>query len=145
IAEKFAGKIARTCSLVCIDHYGLPIGLDLAPAIGPQEWVEPAVVVTKAVAEFKAKWMVLRLQLLADLIQFVPGVRKLGDADLSKPIGAPVHQLADIAERDRLPSAVDDRRLLGRVVPATLLLPGLFGDVSLTSNSFSSNRNGRRR
>src|SRR5437868_15477867 len=50
--------------------------------------------------------------------------------DLGEPIGAPVHQLADIAERDRLPFAVDDARLLGNIVPAALLLAGLLGDVA---------------
>ena len=74
--------------------------------------------------------MTLRLELFPDLIQFFPGVRKCFDTDLGKPIGAPVHQLADIAEGDRLPSVIDNRGLLRRVVPAALLLPGLFGDVA---------------
>src|SRR5262249_3267059 len=44
--------------------------------------------------------------------------------------GPPVHQLPDIAERNRLPFAVDDCCFLGRVVPAALLLSDLFGDVA---------------
>src|SRR5262249_43059008 len=61
IAEEFAGKIDRACSLGRIDHHRLPIGLDLVPTIGPQERVEPAVIVAKAMTEFEAERMVLRL------------------------------------------------------------------------------------
>src|SRR5262249_30901993 len=130
VTEESAGKIDRACSLVRINHHGLPIGFDLMPAIGPQEGVEPAVIVTKAMAKLEAERMALRLQLLADLIQFFPSFRKLRDTDLGKPISAPVHQLADIAERERLPSVVDDSSLPRRVIPTALLLPGLFGNVA---------------
>ena len=87
-------------------------------------------VVAKAVAELEAEGMVLGFQLLADLVELVPSIGKLLYPDLGEPIGAPVHQLADIAERDRLPFAVDDARLLGNIVPAALLLAGLLGDVA---------------
>jgi hypothetical protein len=74
--------------------------------------------------------VVLGFQLFADRIELFPAIGEFLHPDLGEPIGAPVHQLADIAERHRLPLAVDDPRFLGDIVPASLLFPGLLGDVA---------------
>src|SRR5215467_10245641 len=87
-------------------------------------------VITEPMTELEAERMILRLQLLADLVELLPGLGKLLDADLGEPIGAPVHQLAYIAERHRLPFAVDKPCLFGNIVPAALFLAGLFRDVA---------------
>ena len=130
VLEEFAGEIDGAGGLVGVDDDGLAVGLDLVAAIRPQQRIEPAVVVAKTVAELEAERVVLRFQLLADLVELVPGIGKFLDPDFGEPIGAPVHQLADIAERHRLPFAVDNARLLGDIVPAALLFAGLLGDVA---------------
>src|SRR5712691_10486477 len=60
----------------------------------------------------------------------LPRSREILDPDFREPVLSPVHQLADIAERDRLPFAVDDRRLAGGVVPAALLFADVFGKLA---------------
>ena len=87
-------------------------------------------VVAEAVAQLEAEGMVLGFELLPDLVQLLPGVGELLDPDLGKPVGAPVHQLPDVAVRDRPPFAVDNSGFPGRIVPAALLLAGLLGDVA---------------
>ncbi len=87
-------------------------------------------IVAEAVAELKAKRVPIGLQLDAGLKKFIPGLGEFFNTGLLEPVGAPVHQLADIAERDRLPLAVDDNGLLRRVVPAAILLAGLLRDIA---------------
>ena len=58
-----------------IDDHGLAVGLDLVPAIGPQQRIEPAVVVAEAVAELEAERVSLGLQLLAGLVEARPRCR----------------------------------------------------------------------
>src|SRR5882757_3766645 len=70
------------------------------------------------------------LELDAGLQELVPGVRELVVARLLEPVGAPVHQLADVAERDGLPLAVDHHGFLRRLVPAAGFLADLGGDVA---------------
>src|SRR5207248_1919377 len=106
VLEEFAGEIDRLRGLVGVDHDGLAVGLDLAPAVRPQQRVDPSVIVAETVAELEPERVVLRLQLLADLVEFLPSVGELRHPDLLEPIGPPVHQLADIAVRYRLPLAV---------------------------------------
>ena len=129
VLEELAAEIDCARGLVRIDDHGLAVGCHLGAAIGPQQRVEPAVVVAEAVAEFEAEGMILGFQLLADLVELVPGLRKLLDADFGEPVGAPVHQLTDIAEGDCLPFAVHDNGLPAGVVPAALRLADLVGDV----------------
>src|SRR3954467_12244940 len=81
-------------------------------------------------AELETEGMTGFLQLRAGLEKAIPGVRELLEADFGEPVRAVVHQLADIAEWNRLPLAVDDDRVLDRIVPATRLLADLFGDVA---------------
>ena len=87
-------------------------------------------VVAEAVAQFEAEWVAGLLQLDAGFQQSVPGVGKVLDADFAKPIGAPVHELADVAERDRFPLAVDDHQFFDEVVPTAIFLADRFGDVA---------------
>ena len=87
-------------------------------------------VVAKAVAELEAERMILGLQLLADLVQLVPGLREFLDADFGEVVGAPVHQLTDIGEGDGLPLAVDEDAFLAGVVPAALRLADVVGDIA---------------
>src|SRR5262249_61108299 len=86
-------------------------------------------IVAETVPELEAKGVVLCFQLLADLVKFLPGIRELLYTYLGKPIGAPVHQLADIAEGDCLPLAVHERGFLAGVVPTTLCFANVFGYV----------------
>jgi hypothetical protein len=87
------------------------------------------VIVAEAVAELEAERMARLLELDAGLEQLVPGVGELLVACLLEPVGAPVHELADIAERYGLPLAVDHHGFLGVWIPATRLLADLGGDV----------------
>ncbi len=87
-------------------------------------------IVAKAVAELEAEGMSVGLELGAGLQKLVPGIGEFVVTGLLEPVGAPVHQLADIAERDRLPLAVDDDGFLCRVVPAAVFLADLLGDIA---------------
>src|SRR5690242_5092002 len=87
-------------------------------------------VVAEAVAQFEAEWMACPFQLRAGFQKGVPRVRELLDASFRKPVTAPVHDLADIAERNRLPFAVHDDGFLGRVVPAAVLLTDLISNIA---------------
>src|SRR5262245_11000220 len=87
-------------------------------------------VVTETVPELEPERMVLGLQLLADLVQLLPGIRERLDAYPGKPIGTPVHQLADIAERDRLPFTVHQHGFPAGIVPAALGFADVVGDVA---------------
>jgi hypothetical protein len=88
------------------------------------------VVVAEAMAELETEGMVLGLQLLADLMELFPGLRELLDPDFGKPVGAPVHQLSDVAEWKRLPFAVHQNGLPAGLVPAPLRLADLLGHVA---------------
>ena len=129
ILEEFTGEIDRLGGLVGIDGDGFPVRLHLGPTVGPQQRINPAVVVAEAVSELEAEGMVLRFQFLADLVELFPGVGEFRDPDLLEIVGPPVHQLADIAERNALPFAVDEDRLLACRIPAALRLSGLLGDI----------------
>ena len=72
VLEEFAGEIDGARGLVRVDRDGLAVGRDLGAAIGPQQRVEPAVVVAKAMAELEAERMILGLQLLADFVAALP-------------------------------------------------------------------------
>src|SRR5262245_58333621 len=87
-------------------------------------------IVAKTVPELEAKGVVLCFEFFTDLIKFFPGIRELLDPHLGKPIGAPVHQLADIAEWDCLPFAVQEHGFLAGVIPATLCLAYFLGDIT---------------
>ena len=87
-------------------------------------------IVAEAVAELEAERMADLLELDAGLQQLVPGVGELVVARLLEPVGAPVHQLADVGVRDRLPLAVDHHGFLRRLVPAAAFLADLGGDVA---------------
>src|SRR3981189_3483947 len=79
VLEEFAGEIDGARSLVGIDNDGLAVGLDLAPAIRPEQRVYPSVIVAETMAELEPKGVVLRLQLLADFVELLPGVGEFGD------------------------------------------------------------------
>src|SRR5215831_19867029 len=87
-------------------------------------------IVTETVPELHAKGVVLCFQLLADLIELFPSIRELLDPNLSKPIGAPVHQLANITEWDRLPFVVHEHGFFAGVIPATLCFADFLGNVT---------------
>src|SRR5215467_7886092 len=86
-------------------------------------------IVAETVPELEAKGVVFGFQLLADLVEFFPGIGELLDAYLRKPIGAPVHQLTDIAEWDCLPFVVQEHSFLAGVIPTTLCFANFFGYV----------------
>ena len=98
-------------------------------AVGPQERVEPGVVVGEAVAHGHAERMALGLELDAGLQELVPGVGEALDPGLVEPVLPVVHQLADVSVGHRLPLALVDGQALDLVVPAALLLAHLLGDV----------------
>src|SRR5579859_6802520 len=87
-------------------------------------------VVTETMTELETERMAGLLELDAGLQQPIPGIRKILDAGLREPVGPPVHQLADITERKRLPLAVDDHRLFRGIVPPAILLADALGDVA---------------
>src|SRR6516164_11631283 len=86
-------------------------------------------IVAETMPELEAKGVVFGLQLLADLVKLFPGIRELLDSDLRKPIGAPVHQLADIAEWNCLPFVVQEHGFLAGVIPTTLCFANFLGYV----------------
>jgi len=79
------------------------------------------------------------LQLDPGLEQFLPGLRKGFDANLFEPVYPIIHELADIAERNGFPFAVDDHGLGRGIVPAAALLTDSGCDVGQIT-SFSSNK-----
>src|SRR5215510_7648880 len=87
-------------------------------------------VVSEAMPELEAEGVVFGLELLADLIELFPGLGEGFDADLRKPVGAPVHELADIAERDCLPFAVHHDGFFSSVIPAALRISDVLGNIA---------------
>jgi len=87
------------------------------------------VVVAEPVPELEPKRVVVGLQFLANLVQLFPCLRECLNADFGEPVGPPIHQLTDIAERHRLPFAVDDNRLASGVVPAAVLVADLLAEI----------------
>ena len=69
-------------------------------------------------------------ELRPGLEKLVPGPREAVHADFGEPVGPPDHELADVAEGERLPPAVDERRLLGALVPTAVLPADLRSDVA---------------
>src|SRR5207302_9401501 len=113
-----------------VEDHRLPVPVHLAAAVRPQERVEPAVVVAKAVPQLEAEGMPPGFELRPGLEKLVPGPREAVHADFGEPVGPPYHELADVAEGERLPPAVDERRLLGALVPTAVLPADLRGDVA---------------
>ena len=130
LLEEFAREVDGPGRLVGIEHHRLAVGLDLVAAERPQQRIKPAVVIAKTVAELESERVPLGLQLGAGFEQAIPGVRKGFETDLLEPVHAPVHQLADVAERDGLPFAVDHAGFLGLLIPAALLLADRFREVA---------------
>jgi hypothetical protein len=98
-------------------------------AVGPEQRVEPGVVVGEAVAHRHAKRMALGLELDAGFQEFIPGVGELLDPGLVEPVLPVDHQLSDVRLGYRLPLAVVHGQELDLVVPAPLLFAHGFGDV----------------
>src|SRR5215469_5705225 len=57
ILKEFSSEIDGPGGLVGIDDHGLAVGFDLVPAIGPQQRIQPPVVVAEAVPQFEAERM----------------------------------------------------------------------------------------
>ena len=83
----------------------------------------------RAMPQFKAERVPCFLQLDPGFHQPVPGVREILDPHFVEPVHAVVHELANVAEGDRFPLALDHHGLGRGVVPAAALLADGGGDV----------------
>ena len=97
--------------------------------VGPQQGVEPGVVVGEAVTHGHPERMALGLELDAGLQELVPGLGECLDPGLVEPVLPVDHQLADVPVGHGLPLALVDGQALDLVVPAALLLAHRLGDV----------------
>ena len=74
---------------------------------------------------------------MADLLQLgpgfqerIPGIGEVLYPNLGKPVSAPVHDLAYVAERDCFPLAIDDGCLFRGFMPAAVPAANFLGDVA---------------
>src|SRR5439155_15459829 len=112
-----------------VDEDGLAILVDLAAAVGPEQRVEPAVVVAEAVTQLEAEGMAGLLEQAPDRQQVLPVIGELVDAGLLEPVGAIHLELTDVAPWQRLPLLVDHHRVEDVVVPGADLLADLGREV----------------
>src|ERR1700712_434616 len=52
---ELAAEVDRASGFGGIDGDRLAVGIDLAGAVGPQQWIQPAMVVAEAMSKFKAE------------------------------------------------------------------------------------------
>src|SRR5579872_2500545 len=69
---ELACEIHCACSLIGVEHNRFAVGLDFMSSKGPQQWVNPAVIIAEAMTQLEAERVTLGLELDACLEQFVP-------------------------------------------------------------------------
>src|SRR5262249_52530892 len=105
---ELAAEVDGLGRLAGVDEDRLAVAVHLAASVRPEQRIEPAVVVTEAVAELEAERMSLLLEQAAGGQQVFPRLGELVDADFLEPVRAVDLELADVPPRQRLPLALGD-------------------------------------